>query len=336
MTISKQSGLYRIKRREATANRLYGAIDLGSNTFRLLIGEVFDHGLKPLVKLMHTVRLGEGLSRTGRINDQAMSSALEALKDFKAAIDRHQPQAVRVCGTAALRTATNRDLFLTQANKVLGVEIEIIDGEQEANLSGSGALSTIKTMPACPVLLADVGGGSSELILSADSNWEITKSISLPLGAVHLSETYLLAALPQANELSAMSGHIEEALAESVAALTKLPKTVVGIGGAATALAALDCNLTEYNSEAIQDYVLSKGKLELLLNKLAKLTAAERNQLPGMAGGRGEIIIGGLMIFIALLKLLPFTHLSVSDGGLPEGILLSIACKDEKMDKTLR
>lgn len=327
---TQQGGLYRIPGREATANHLYAAVDLGSNTFRLLIASVNNGRCQPLCKEMQTVRLGEALHSTGLIGDQALRRATETLTGFRTLLDRHQPCAVRVCGTAALRAAANREQFLRQATAILGTRAEIIAGEEEARLSASGALAAMQKPVPQPVLLADVGGGSSELMHAAAtaSGPEIKQTVSLPLGAVTLSETFLHGGLAATDELTAMSAHIEKVLRPALAAMEPLPKSLLGIGGTATALAALDGNLREYDSTRVQDYQLPLASLSGMLTRLSRLQATERNRLPGLGDGRGEIVLGGLMILLTLLRMLPSPALTVSDGGLLEGILLSAAAAD--------
>ena len=324
---TNQGELYRIPDREATANHLYAGVDLGSNTFRLLIGKVKNGRCVPVLKKMHTVRIGEALHRTGRICDQAIRRAQDALTDFRSHLNQHQPEAVRICGTAALRVASNREQFLNQTTTILGRTAEVIDGQQEALLSGIGAFSAMQQHPTEPTLLADIGGGSSELMIAAatPSGPEIQTTISLPFGAVNLSETFLQAAYPLENELATMAAHIEATIGPALAAMAPSPQTLIGIGGTATALAALDCNLYEYDSHRIQDHRLALTDLEAIKERLSRLAGSERNHLPGLADGRGEIIIGGLMIFLALLKTLPCPALTVSDGGLLEGLVLSLA-----------
>jgi len=326
---TQQGGLYRIPEREATANHLYGAVDLGSNTFRLLITRIQDGHCQPLLKEMRTVRLGEALHRTGMISDQAIDRGTKVLTDFKALLDWQQLKAVRVCGTAALRMAANSEQFLQQATTILGTGVEVIEGEQEARLSAIGAFAAMKKEVPQPSLLTDIGGGSSELMLTAATQTtpEIVTTVSLPLGAVTLSETFLHGELPATEELAAMATHIESVLDPALTAMRPLPATLLGIGGTATALAALDCNLSAYDSDRVQDYRLSLTSLTDMLARLSRLTGKERNQLPGLADGRGEIIIGGLMILITLLKRVSCTALIVSDGGLLEGIALSAAAR---------
>ena len=325
--ITKPDRLYRIPASEATANRLYAGVDLGSNTFRLIIARLHDGRIEPVVKQLHAVRLGEALHRTGRLSEQAIRRALATLAGYRALLDRHRPTAVRICGTAALRAAANREEFLREAAVILGQAAEVIDGEEEARLSGIGAYAAMRARTPEPLLLADVGGGSSELLVATDSpnGPVITASVSLPLGAVHLSESFLHAEPPAARELAAMAAHIDEVMIPALAAMAPLPKTVVGIGGTATALAALDCNLSVYDGDRIQDHRLAGDTLDAILARLCHLTGTERNRLPGLGDGRGEIILGGLMIFLSLLKALPAPRLTVSDGGLLEGILLSAA-----------
>ncbi|MDH3454416.1 MAG: hypothetical protein OEL80_04655, partial [Desulfuromonadales bacterium] len=153
----------------------------------------------------------------------------------------------------------------------------------------------------------------------------IKTSVSLPLGAVTLSENFLQAQRPLAAELAKMAAHIKSVLAPALATMTPTPHAAIGIGGTATALAALACNLHEYDSDRIQDYRLSRASLEAIGERLNCLSGEERNRLPGLSHGRGEIIIGGLMIIKTLLEILAYQQITVSDGGLLEGILLSIA-----------
>ena len=325
--ITNQPEFYRIPGNEATANHLYAGVDLGSNTFRLLIGRVQDGCVRPLTKRMHTVRLGEALHRTGRISDQAMRRADDALADFKSHLDRHQPAAIRICGTAALRTAANSDVFSNRVATILGHPAEVIDGNQEAILSATGAIAAMRHRPENAVLLADIGGGSSELTIAAATPCgpDIQKSISLPLGAVNLSEIYFQASHPAETEFAAISAHLDATIRPALSAMAPVPQELIGIGGTATALAALDCDLHEYDGERIQDHILTLAALEQIKERLSRLSASERNRLPGLSNGRGEIIIGGLMIFLTLLKVLPSPALTVSDGGLLEGLVLGLA-----------
>ncbi len=333
-----QERLYRIPDREATAIPRRAAVDLGSNTFRLLIGTVVNGRVHPLVRELMPVRLGESLATTGAIGEAALARAREALAAMAHTLRRHDVATVRACGTAALRMATNRDRFLAEAATILGQAVEVIDGHEEARLSCAGALAAMSTLPAGPLWLADVGGGSSELIrLTPEVSKplpRITAVHSLPLGAVSLSETFLRAPLTTAAELADLAARVDTALAPVLAGESPAA-ALVAIGGTATALAALDCGLTAYEPSRIQDYRLSSGRLDELLDRLAGLTAAERNRLPGLGQGRGEIVIGGLVVLRRLLARLAFEALTVSDGGLPEGILLAGA-PPGGAEKTLR
>ncbi|MDH5298682.1 MAG: hypothetical protein OEV91_06645 [Desulfobulbaceae bacterium] len=322
-----QGRLYRIPNRESTANTVVGAVDLGSNTFRLLIGRMDGSRVIPLVREMVPVRLGEGLGRTGRIGDPALARAREVLAGFRALIDHHRPRAVRACGTAALRLAANREQLAAEAAAILDCRVEVIDGAEEARLSVAGAVAAMRDPAPGPMWLADVGGGSTELILAqrtSEPQPAIMALHSVAMGAVNLTEGFLKAERPTRDELAALTSHVEATLAPLLRAASPAGR-LVGMGGTATALAGLDCGLALYDPDRIQDHVLSAMRLDTLLARLAGLTAAQRNLLPGLDRGRGEIIIGGLLIFRALLKRLGFTQMQVSDGGLPEGILLAAA-----------
>lgn len=324
-----QARIYRIPEREAMAIPR-AAVDLGSNTFRLLVGSVADGQVIPLTRQLATVRLGESLHRTGLIGETALARARDTLAAFRETIHRYAPGSVRAVGTAALRAAANRDFFLAEAAAALGTPVEVIDGRQEALLSATGAIAAMGRQKPGAIWLADVGGGSSELIraelaspaLPPGRRLAISSVHSLPMGAVNLTETFLRLPIAAAEELAALAGHIETAFTQALAPPIA-PARLVAIGGTATALAALDCGMTVYDGRRIQNHQLTAERLDAILARLGGLTAGQRNLLPGLDQGRGEIILGGLMIFRHLLKALGGAEMTVSDGGLPEGLLLS-------------
>jgi len=312
-------------------------IDIGSNSFRILIAQISGGQLTVLAKKLVTVRLGRQMTRKRRLSPEAMEKALSVLRSFRSLLAEFQPQVCRACGTAALRIAGNAEEFLRPAQKILGAKIEVISGDEEARLNLTGALAlkkSARTPPLPPILLADVGGSSTELILVPDSiagdafhEPESHQTASLPLGAVGLTEKFLHSAIPEDSEVMRMTGFIREILAPAIKRIlvgtTSEIRQVVGTGGTATSMAAADLNLGRYSESIIQGHVLPEDGIDRLWDRLVVLPPAKRNQLPGLAQDRGEIILAGIRIYQVLLELLGRRRLVVSDAGMLEGILLS-------------
>jgi len=300
------------------------AIDLGSNTFRLLIANCTAGKLAVLDKKIATVRLGRSLQNNGLLHDDSMQKGLEVLHSFRESLDRFQPQSIRVCGTEALRRARNNQFFLQNAEKILRHKIDILKGEEEARLSFTGALSGSKGPISMPLLLVDVGGGSTELLLRVAANSK-TRSESIPVGVVGLTEKFL--ASPPHHDIISMDGLIADMLGNTLKNFKLLPKQssefVIGCGGTATSMGALDLKLTFYNESLVHGHILQYDAIEKLWNKLIGLSVEDRNALPGLGEGRGEILPAGIRIYLILLKLLQQETMRVSDTGLLEGILLS-------------
>jgi len=274
----------------------------------------------PLHKELATVRLGEGLARSGRLSQAAMARGAEALSRFAASLASHAPLVLRACGTHALRRAANREEFLAMASGILGCRVEVISGEEEAALSQAGVCAGLGRKARQPLLLADVGGGSTELLAGKEAGGPPAVK-SLPLGAVALSEEF--GAAPDA-----MLARIATVLGPGLKTFPgRLPAQgspfVVGCGGTATSLAALALGLREYDERRVQNFILPLSRLTALIAELAALPVAVRNTLPGLDLGRGEIIVAGALIYQELLRLLGCPELVVSDAGLLEGILLS-------------
>ena len=287
-------------------------IDLGSNTFRLLVANSSAGSLKTLAKKMATVRLARGLEDNGLLDEEAIRKGLAVVRSFQETLTDYRPQSLRVCGTEALRQARNSRLFLRKAEELLQQPIDILSGEEEARLSLAGVLAGYTGSFPGPMLLVDVGGGSTELVFAVAPEGK-TRATSLGLG-------------PPLDPLS-LDSLLTESLNEAFdkLALTKKeqPVIITGCGGTATSMAALDLNLSAYDASKVHGYVLHNTSIEKLWNRLAVLPADERNTLPCLGESRGEILPAGIRIYLMLLKLLQRDRMRVSDTGLLEGILLS-------------
>ena len=304
--------------------RIAAGIDLGSNTFRLLVANCTAGSLEEvLARKMATVRLGRGLEDNDLLHEESMQNGLAVLHTFRETIALYQPDSIRICGTYALRRAKNSLVFLDKAKEILQHPIAIISGEEEAALSFAGALAGFRERFLHPLLLVDVGGGSTELVL-AESPAERTRTASVNLGAVRLTEKFL-AGLPA--DRGSLDKKLTETLSHALERLgllqKKQPVQILGCGGTATSMAALDLNLTSYNHSLVHGHVLRNAAVENLWIRLTALPADIRNTLPCLGEGRGEILPAGLRIYLILLRLLQHDEMRVSDSGLLEGIMLS-------------
>lgn len=296
-----------------------GGIDIGSNSFRLLVAEIREGRLRPLAQELVTVRLGEGLGESGLLAPAAMARAETTLAGFAAKIAAFSPGSLRVCATHAVRQAFNQEDFLARVRAKIGFKVEMLSGEEEANLALAGVFSALPPeQRRYPFLLADVGGGSTEII------WQINpssppSSVSLPLGAVGLTEEF-------GPDLEGIRRRVRVSLNQSLAIEAGQPEPgqfLAVSGGTATSLAALSLGLTSYKARLVQNHILSLAELGRLIDRLASLSPDQREAMPGMGQGRGRIILAGAVLLQELQQVMAGRPLLVSDAGLLEGILLS-------------
>lgn len=296
-------------------------LDIGSNSVRMLIGSCAAGQLHPCIYERRITRLGGGFSPATGLSAAAMARTMIALKDFSAILKSHHVQSLRAVGTAALRRAANRQQFIEQVYQQTGISIEIIDGEEEARLTAIGVLAVISPRPDNAVIV-DIGGGSTELICLLDGR--ICAQRSYPLGVVRLAEEYSCRHQRQQaieSELTSFRSALQQLFSSSQ------PVELIGTAGTMTSLAALDLKLTHYDPAVINNHRLSLRWMHSLNNQLEPLSATEREQLPGMEQGRGDLILPGLLLATAIAAVLRVTHLTVADAGLLEGSFID-ACRD--------
>jgi len=296
---------------------LFGSIDIGTNTVRMLLAEVGPEGLKPVRYERCITRLGGGLCPVKGLAPDARDRTLCALRAMKTQLDAHNLCRVRAVGTQALRLAANGTDFVRAIRQELGITVEIISGDEEARLSALGVRQALHPRPpSC--LIFDIGGGSTEFILIEGDQRRFDRSY--PLGVVRLAES------PEEPErviddiLDRLEGDLRQA-GVSVADTTAL----VGTAGTVTTIAALDLAMTDYDWRRVNNHRVSRERIEDFLHRLRPLSVAEREVLPGMEKGRGDLIVPGLAIVAALLRRLRKQEIIVSDFGLLEGIVVDLA-----------
>jgi len=304
---------------------MHAAIDIGSNTFRLLIAKPNDSGRWETVYYAHRiVRLGEGLHHSGRLCDTGMDRALKAMQEFSAAIAEHGLSVANThaVATAAMREAANGDALQQRIRTETGIDIRIIDGDTEAEISLAGAASVLDAQKRQDMLLFDIGGGSTEFVRAQHAR--VDDAISRKLGVVRLVETHLHSDPPSANDYNAMlaAANTHLAAVEAHWRDNRIPKHLVGTAGTVTTLAAVHLNLHPYVVEKINNHVISKSEFMQLRDHLLAMPLAERQAIPSIEQGRADLMVAGLAIIEAILERWNYPEMTVVDAGLLEGIWL--------------
>ncbi|MEA3384840.1 MAG: Ppx/GppA phosphatase family protein [Thermodesulfobacteriota bacterium] len=300
------------------------AIDLGSQTFRLAVVRIVDNKPQVFASQLKNVRLGQGLAAKGRLTENAIKRGVETLRDFRNVLDKFRVSDEIVCGTAALRNAANAGEFLDLA-EAEGFNVKILSGDEEAFISVMGVRTTLPAISA-PFWVVDVGGGSSEIVLAASSN--ILFNQSLNIGAVNLTEKFIMTDLPLPKELEKLRFHIRKKLSDLSVRLPQSPKAVIGVGGTATTLAAIALGMEKYDPQRIRGYALGSQELDKLWNFLTGMKIHTRRSISGLESKRADIILAGIAIFREILHITEFKELTVSDGGLLLGLLTSLIEKE--------
>ncbi len=296
---------------------MLGAIDIGTNTVRMLLAEVGPEGLAPVRYERCITRLGGGLCPVKGLAPDARERTLCALRAMKSQLDAHNIRRIRAVGTQALRLAANGADFVHAIRQELGIAVEIISGDEEARLSALGVREALHPQPpSC--LIFDIGGGSTEFILLVGEERRFARSY--PLGVVRLAES------PEKPD-EVIDGILEQLERDLREARVEVADTtaLVGTAGTVTTIAALDLEMTDYDWRRVNNHRVSRERVEDFLARLRPLSVTEREHLPGMEKGRGDLIVPGLAIVAGLLRRLRKQEIIVSDFGLLEGIVLDLA-----------
>jgi exopolyphosphatase/guanosine-5'-triphosphate,3'-diphosphate pyrophosphatase len=297
---------------------LSAVIDLGTNTFRLLVAEIHPNGFTTVFSENQIARLGEGFSEEKSFRPQAMERAMGILRAFKEILDRYTINQLTVVGTSAFREAKNRQAFLLSIKEQTGFDVEVITGVEEARLTFLGANLAFPNRVG-PMVLIDIGGGSTELIIAEGG--APSKMVSTPLGVVALTERHLRKTPTTHEVCNAVKCEVAMTLREIVPAS---PQNAFfsGTAGTLTTLAAMDQQMVIYDPDKINGYCLSKKAIEAILHQLLPLSMEERCRLPGLERGREDVIVAGILILITLMELYHYDQVYVSDYGLREGVLM--------------
>jgi len=313
----------------------YAALDLGTNNCRLLIATPSASGFRVVEAYSRIVRLGEGLSQSGRLSDEAMERALAALKVSGEKVRRRRVVKFRAIATQACRMAENGQAFVNRVANETGVKLQIISPQEEARLSVTGCLNLLDDRHEA-ALVVDVGGGSTEL------SWVDLKAtppggappvrawLSVPIGVVTLAERFPEGDVATESWFRGMIAHVRAQIAAFRRADPMRPvfeadrAHLVGTSGAITSLAGMHLRLPRYDRNRVDGIWMSRDDCEAAAGDLLALSAAERAAQPCIGPDRADLVLAGAAILQAVQEEWPCSRVRVADRGLREGILLSL------------
>lgn len=303
------------------APQRFAALDLGTNTFRLLIAEPAPSGYRVVYRDRRITRAGGGFSNETGIAPEAHRRILESLRGFRQLMDDFQVGRYEAVATSVFRCAVNRDEVLADIAREAGLKVHVLSGTDEAEASALGAVAEISLDG--PAVIFDVGGGSTEYILWSSRATEFRAS--LEFGVVRLAEDILRSDPPAAAEIQAAEELVAPqvvALADDIhARLAGRPFTLIGTAGTVSTLGAIDLGLRAYDRDRINGHRLPATSVRDNFAKFKQLTKGERLAIPGIEAGREDLIVPGCLITLRTLDAFGCDALTTSEGGLLEGIM---------------
>jgi exopolyphosphatase/guanosine-5'-triphosphate,3'-diphosphate pyrophosphatase len=298
---------------------IVAAIDCGTNSTRLLVvrdGETID-------RRMVITRLGAGVDRAGMLDPEAIERTLAVLRDYRAVMDEHGVERVRVAATSAARDATNRDDFFDAAQAIVGSRPELLGGEEEGRLSFLGATAELDPADG-PFLVVDIGGGSTEL---AYGTTEPEAVMSVDVGCVRLTEKWIHSDPPAPEELhaciSVTTQYLEDVVREHP--IMREAKTLVGLAGTVSTVAAVEIGLPAYDRSQLHHFTLTRAAAEDVFRTLATEARADRVHNPGLEAERADVIVGGCCALVSVLRFFDAPSLLVSESDILDGLAASIS-----------
>ncbi len=311
------------------------SIDIGTNSTRLLVADCDGQRTETVERMMVITRLGEGVDEAGSLMPEAVERTVAALEGYRDVMAPLGPAGIAAAATAALRGCDNSWEFLDRAEGVIGVKPRVLSGDEEAMMSFLGAVSGLGEETAGlegPVLVFDIGGGSTELIVGeagAARPGAAPDSLSMRsvnVGCVRMSERFLKTDPPSPVSVGRMESHIVQAVKPAVSSLLggEKPALAVGLAGTVTTLSGMNMGLEEYDTDRIHHSRLTRAKVEELFRKLASVELEERKKLMGLEPGRADIIVGGAAVLRVVMDLAGLDEILVSEKDILDGLVLDL------------
>jgi exopolyphosphatase/guanosine-5'-triphosphate,3'-diphosphate pyrophosphatase len=297
------------------------AIDCGTNSIRLLIADIAGDNFKEVLRTMEIVRLGQGVDQNKAFHPDAIDRTLKAVELFRDQIASKGVEKIRFCATSATRDATNRSLFTDGVRDILGIEVEVIPGEEEAELSFIGATKELRQSDA-PFLVVDIGGGSTEFVFGSEKV-DFAKSVNI--GCVRMSERHLNTQPPSMAQIAQAIVDIDIAItqAASVVPITTA-KTLVAVAGTATTVAAAALELTDYDRHLIHLSRISSDKVHKVAATFQSMNKDQIASLGFMHPGRVDVITAGSLVLSRIMAATGATEFVASESDILDGMAWSL------------
>ena len=298
------------------------AIDCGTNSIRLLIADVDGKNFREVVREMRIVRLGEGVDKTGSFSQEAIERTLAAVAEYAQIMASKGVEDIRFCATSATRDAKNRMVFINGVKELIGVEPEVIPGEEEAALSFNGAVADLAGQYPGPYLVVDIGGGSTEFVYGTA---EVEKAKSVNIGCVRMRERHLNTQPPTPTQIQKAVEDIDREIA--VAAKTvplKEAKTLIAVAGTATTVAAASLEFNSYDRYSIHGALVPSFKVIEISQRFSLSSQEQISALPYMHEGRVDVITAGALVLSRVMIATGATHFVASETDILDGIARSI------------
>ncbi|MGA0079381.1 MAG: exopolyphosphatase [Candidatus Nanopelagicus sp.] len=297
------------------------AIDCGTNSIRLLIADISGGKFKEVLRDMEIVRLGQGVDENKSFNPDAINRTLAAVEKFKNQLAGKGVEKIRFCATSATRDAANRDLFIDGVRQILGVEVEVIPGEEEARLSFNGTTKELLQSDA-PFLVVDIGGGSTEFVYG---NKEVEFAKSVDIGCVRMSERHLKSQPVEMSQVAQAIIDIDKAIAQAAAVVPiSTAKTLVAVAGTATTIAAAALELETYDRYTIHLSRIPAEKVHKVSAAFQAMTKSEISNLGFMHPGRVDVITAGSLVLSRVMAATGATEFVASESDILDGMAWSL------------
>ena len=298
------------------------AIDCGTNSIRLLIADIDESNFREVIRDMEIVRLGQGVDETGQFHPDAIARTLAAVDKFAAEIAKRGVEKIRFCATSATRDATNRHLFVDGVRERLGIEPEVISGDEEAALSFAGAIKDLDPSNG-PFLVVDIGGGSTEFVFGTLT---VEAARSVNIGCVRMTERHFASDPATAEQIEAARADIQAAIAQAAAVVPiTTAKTLVAVAGTATTVAAAALDLPEYDRYAIHLSRISAQQVHDAATMFATSNREQRLALGYMHPGRVDVIAAGSLVLSEIMKATGASEFVASESDILDGMAYSLA-----------
>ncbi len=316
------------------------AIDIGTNSTRLLIASLAENKINTVVREMIITRLGKSTGSENKILEDSIADTIRALSSYLALCRQYEVEKIRAVGTSVLRRAFNSDVFVKRVNEQTGLKVEIISGNEEAGLSFEGVVRSLNNTEKNPgqsgnvlskdkkkeknIIVLDIGGGSSEII----SGWpdcSIKTIKSIELGSVTISEKFLKKDKPEAADISLMNDIIEKTIQKELGSIDPYKDAlIIGVAGTVSSIGSIFLGMEMYERDKLNGLILLRKDIKKIFNRLAGLSLKEREKVIGLPPQRADIIIGGTAILLAFLNYFKAESLMVSEHDILDGIIYSL------------